>query len=70
MTEPSFFSMFRHPHRIIQKYEGPNDGLVSVSSAQWGTYKGTLVGPSHLGIINWTNKLKWVISEATGAKKQ
>jgi triacylglycerol lipase len=23
-------------HRIIEKYEGPNDGLVSVASARWG----------------------------------
>lgn len=45
-------------------------GLVSVKSAQWGTYKGTLVGPSHLDIINWSNRLKWVISEAIGTKRQ
>ncbi|KAG0138070.1 hypothetical protein HOY82DRAFT_546310 [Tuber indicum] len=70
MTQPSLFSMFRTPHRIILENEGPNDGLVSVSSAQWGVYKGTLVGPSHLDIINWTNRLKWIILEATGRRNK
>jgi len=70
MTQPSLFSMFRAPHRIILENEGPNDGLVSVSSAQWGVYKGTLVGPSHLDIINWTNRLKWIILEATGRRNK
>ncbi|CUS15166.1 unnamed protein product [Tuber aestivum] len=45
-------------------------GLVSVSSAQWGVYKGTLVGPSHLDLINWTNRLKWIILEAVGKRNQ
>jgi triacylglycerol lipase len=34
--------------------EGPNDGLVSVESAKWGEYKGTLVDVSHLDLINWS----------------
>lgn len=58
-VEPYFFSPFRQPHAIIQKHEGPNDGLVSVQSAQWGTYKGTLIGCSHLDLINWTNRLQF-----------
>jgi triacylglycerol lipase len=29
-----------HSHKIIYKAEGPNDGLVSVRSAKWGTYLG------------------------------
>lgn len=62
MTEPGIFSMFRQSHRIIAEKEGPNDGLVSVKSAQWGIYKGTLVGPTHLGIINWTNRLRWILT--------
>lgn len=36
--------------------EGPNDGLVSVNSARWGTYEGTLVGVNHLGTIGWVNR--------------
>jgi hypothetical protein len=31
----------------------------SVPSSQWGEYKGTLVGVSHLDLINWTNRMKW-----------
>ncbi|KAL7266935.1 lipase 2 [Rhizina undulata] len=68
-TQPSLLSMFRLSHGIIEKLEGPNDGLVSVRSARWGVYKGTLVGPSHLDIINWTNRLKWMIAEATGGRR-
>jgi hypothetical protein len=37
-VDPRFWSMFRQSHRIIQKLEGENDGLVSVQSAKWGTY--------------------------------
>lgn len=53
--------------------EGPNDGLVSVTSSQWGGdqgYKGTLMGVSHLDLINWTNRLKWLAGEITGNKRK
>jgi triacylglycerol lipase len=59
IAHPYFFSAFRLPHRVMDKLEGPNDGLVSVMSARWGTYKGTLVDCSHLDLINWTNRVKW-----------
>ncbi|RPB08179.1 alpha/beta-hydrolase [Morchella conica CCBAS932] len=62
MAKPGMMSVFRQSHRIIEEKEGPNDGLVSVRSAQWGTYKGTLVGPTHLGIINWTNRVWWMLT--------
>lgn len=57
--DPQFTSVFRHSHDIIMKAEGPNDGMVSVSSSKWGTYKGTLNHVSHLDLINWTNRLRW-----------
>ncbi|KAL2368458.1 hypothetical protein RJZ57_007163 [Blastomyces gilchristii] len=67
---PSLWSVFGQSHRIIEQEEGPNDGLVSVQSSKWGGqegYKGTFVGVSHLDLINWTNRLKWlVVSEVTG----
>ncbi|KAI9885113.1 MAG: hypothetical protein M1823_003081 [Watsoniomyces obsoletus] len=72
-VEPSLFSVFRHSHRIIEREEGPNDGLVSVASSQWGGeegYKGTLMGVSHLDLINWTNRLQWLIWELTGKKRK
>ena len=62
--------MFRQSHRIIQDFEGPNDGLVSVESSKWGTYKGTLVGVSHLDLINWTNRLRWMVWQLTGNKQK
>jgi triacylglycerol lipase len=40
-----------------------------VASSLWGGeagYKGTLVGVSHLDLINWTNRLKWLAAEVTG----
>ncbi|KAK7931631.1 triacylglycerol lipase [Apiospora marii] len=56
-----FLSPFRLSHDILDRLEGPNDGLVSVTSSQWGQYKGTLVGVSHLDLINWTNRLRWMM---------
>lgn len=58
---PAPWSTFRQSHRIIKAQEGPNDGLVSVASSRWGTYKGTLMDVSHLDLINWTNRLRWLI---------
>lgn len=55
---PSIWSAFRRSQRVVEGREGPNDGLVSVASSKWGTYKGTLVDVSHLDLINWTNRLK------------
>ncbi|TKA46753.1 hypothetical protein B0A54_03709 [Friedmanniomyces endolithicus] len=67
---PRITSVFRKSHSVMQEAEGPNDGLVSVKSAKWGTYKGTLDDVSHLDLINWTNKLRWWIWELTGHRKQ
>jgi triacylglycerol lipase len=72
-VEPSIWSAFRLSHRVLAEIEGPNDGLVSVSSSRWGGdagYKGTLMGVSHLDLINWTNRLKWLAGEVTGNKRK
>lgn len=66
MDQPPLFSPFRLSHRIISDIEGPNDGLVSVTSSKWGSYKGTLVGVSHLDLINWTNRLRWTLRKWIG----
>lgn len=68
--DPSFWSAFRRTHAVVEQFEGANDGLVSVESAKWGTYKGTLVGVSHLDLINWTNRLKWVAARLSGTEKK
>jgi hypothetical protein len=73
MFEPEFWSVFRQSHRFLEAEEGPNDGLVSVESSKWGgeaSYKGTLVGVSHLDLINWTNRLKWLAAELTGQPRK
>ena len=61
---------FRPSHIVIRELEGaPNDGLVSVPSSMWGMYKGTLVGVSHLDLINWTDRLKWMFWQLTGTTR-
>ncbi|KAK1776118.1 Alpha/Beta hydrolase protein [Copromyces sp. CBS 386.78] len=57
--KPPLLSPFRLSHGIIHDIEGPNDGLVSVQSSQWGTYKGTLSGVNHLDLINWSNRFRF-----------
>ena len=69
MCHPSIWSAFRQSHRLVETMEGANDGLVSVASSQWGTYKGTLSNVSHLDLINWTNRLRWAIWEMVGNKR-
>ncbi|KAF7594400.1 hypothetical protein BBP40_009381 [Aspergillus hancockii] len=72
-TDPSFWSVFRLSHRYLEQVEGYNDGLVSVASSRWGGeegYKGTLLGVSHLDLINWTNRLKWLAGEITGNRRR
>ncbi|PWY77104.1 triacylglycerol lipase [Aspergillus heteromorphus CBS 117.55] len=71
--QPSFWSVFRLSHRLLQQVEGYNDGLVSVASSKWGGeqgYKGTLEGVSHLDLINWSNRLKWLAGEITGNRQR
>ncbi|KAE8146738.1 triacylglycerol lipase [Aspergillus avenaceus] len=68
--QPSFWSVFHMSHKYLQQVEGYNDGLVSVTSSRWGTYKGTLLNVSHLDLINWTNRLKWLAGEITGNRRR
>ncbi|GJN86615.1 hypothetical protein PLIIFM63780_010196 [Purpureocillium lilacinum] len=62
-------SPFRLSHGVIREAEGANDGLVSVESSRWGEYKGTLLGVSHLDLINWPNKVRWTVREWMGIKR-
>ncbi|ODA83100.1 hypothetical protein RJ55_01609 [Drechmeria coniospora] len=63
------FSPFRLPQKIIAQAEGPNDGLVGVDSSRWGQYEGTLLGVSHLDLINWSNRARWTVREWMGVKR-
>jgi triacylglycerol lipase len=42
------------PHRIVQDMEGPNDGLVSIASANHGEQCEIWEG-DHLSLVNWLN---------------
>ena len=42
------------PHEIVRRAEGPNDGLVSVTSAEWGEQTDIWPG-DHTSLINWPN---------------
>lgn len=65
--KPGMLSEFRFPWGIIWEKEGHNDGLVSVESAQWGEYKGTLK-TDHIAIIGWGNALQLRWANLTGAE--
>jgi len=56
----------RYPHSIIAAQEGSNDGLVSVQSAQWGTYLGTLRNVNHLDLVGWTGGLAGNLTSLAG----
>jgi triacylglycerol lipase len=43
--------IFLHSHKLITAIEGPNDGIVSVRSAQWGEHLETWPA-DHLHVIN------------------
>ena len=74
---PKWYNVFFIPWKIAKQktlslntaykdiHTEDNDGLVSVESAKWGTYLGTLNLVDHLDLINWTNKLEILISKVT-----
>lgn len=66
---PPLLSPFRQSWRVLDEKEGANDGLVSVNSSRWGEYKGTLVGVSHLDLINWSNEIRWRVREVMGMRR-
>ncbi|WP_292996129.1 hypothetical protein [Nitrosomonas sp.] len=54
MLSPANDPIFLISYEVIKKYEGENDGMVSVDSCQWGNFRGILEGHgngiSHLQI--------------------
>ncbi len=55
----------RFSYDIVMKREGPNDGLVSQTSARWGRYLGN-VDADHLNLVGW--KFFWEFREKFDAK--
>lgn len=64
---PGVFNEFRWPWAVVWEKEGHNDGLVSVSSSEWGKYRGTLKG-SHIEIIGWGNAWASMSASLTGSE--
>ncbi|PCH33909.1 alpha/beta-hydrolase [Wolfiporia cocos MD-104 SS10] len=64
--EPGLIDTWKWPHSVIMEKEGPNDGLVSRASAEWGTYLGTLEGVNHLELIGWVNSARYKWAEIMG----
>lgn len=70
MDRPGLFSPFRRSHALLTEKEGENDGLVSVDSSKWGRYMGTLIGVSHLDLINWSNDVIWTVKGWMGIERR
>lgn len=64
--EPGLIDTWKWPHSVILEKEGPNDGLVSVKSAKWGTYLGTLNQVNHLDLVGWINTARYKWAEIMG----
>ncbi|TIB61436.1 hypothetical protein E3P78_02781 [Wallemia ichthyophaga] len=64
--DPGIFDTWRYPWSVIVEREGENDGLVSVRSAQWGNFMGTIDGANHLDLVGWVNHARYAWSELTG----
>lgn len=57
---PGLSSTLRYSWKKIYKVEGDNDGMVSVTSAQWGQYMGTIDDCDHLDVINLKGVNSWL----------
>ncbi|EKM84197.1 hypothetical protein AGABI1DRAFT_32518, partial [Agaricus bisporus var. burnettii JB137-S8] len=64
--DPGLIDTWKWPHSVILAKEGPNDGLVSVESAKWGTYLGTLSHVNHLDLVGWINTARYKWAEIMG----
>ncbi|GAB0143136.1 hypothetical protein EsHS_00003663 [Epichloe bromicola] len=69
MDPPPLLSPFRLPMSIVERSQGANDGLVSVESSRWGVYQGTLLGVNHLDLINWSNRVRWMVKRWMGVRR-
>ncbi|TFY78332.1 hypothetical protein EWM64_g5680 [Hericium alpestre] len=63
---PGLIDTWKYPHSVVLEKEGPNDGLVSVQSAKWGTYLGTLESVNHLDLVGWINTARYKWAEFRG----
>ncbi|KAJ7596852.1 Alpha/Beta hydrolase protein [Mycena floridula] len=66
--DPGFVDTWKWSHGVILEKEGPNDGLVSIESAKWGKYMGTLEDCNHLDLVGWVNEVRYKWHEMIGKK--
>lgn len=64
--DPGLIDTWKYPHSVILEKEGPNDGLVSIESAKWGTYLGTMHQVNHLDLVGWINEARFKWAEIMG----
>lgn len=50
MSRPTSDLLMAVPHLLVRAFDGENDGLVSVSSAMWGEFRGALRATGRKGI--------------------
>lgn len=65
--KPTWMSPFRTSWEYINSIEGDNDGLVSIQSAQWGEYIGTLEHCDHLDVVNLPGLKRYFIPPSFNA---
>lgn len=65
-ARPHYFNVFRKAWKMLKAVEGENDGLVSVKSAKWGEYIGTIDGVDHLDLVNFTNLVQYNLARLVG----
>lgn len=53
--EPWVGAEWLFSYRVVNRAEGPNDGVVSVASAEWGQSHEVWDG-DHLNLVNWPNR--------------
>ncbi|MCK4872382.1 MAG: hypothetical protein KAS72_06630 [Phycisphaerales bacterium] len=59
--------ILRPPHRIIEAAEGPNDGLVSVRSAEWGESL-TIWRCDHVDMVGWSTPMEWLLGRSVDVR--
>ncbi|KAK6198005.1 Alpha/Beta hydrolase protein [Scheffersomyces amazonensis] len=59
----------RNQIKLAPKLNIDNDGLVSVTSAKWGNYLGTLDQVDHLDLINWTSTIRSTLDKFVFKRK-
>ncbi len=65
LYNPRLLDLLELTHHYVLEKEGPNDGLVSVTSATFGTFLGTWPA-DHFRLINWPTNLAEPVEELFG----